>query len=304
MRATARRMVTGAFKLSVVFAIGTLVSAPAAGRSGSVLASSDFQLTGELTQGGFAIGRLPAGASDLRLDGSPILVAPDGRFLIGFGRDAPPSAMLEARSAAGGRLRQRFAVTQRVFPAEKVAGLKKFDQQPMSRAAVARRQVELANIRMARIMSGPALHWTEPLIWPVSGRLSGHYGSQRLLNGAPIGTHFGVDIAAPAGTPVVAPAAGRVKLAASGYSLEGGIVILDHGFGLMSTFLHLSRVDVKPGTHVASGMRIGAVGSTGRSTGPHLHWAMHWGRTHIDPALFVGPIDTAAHRAATTKRPS
>jgi len=256
---------------------------------------SVFGLAGPMVQGGHAIGRLPAGAHQLTFAGRPVGVAPDGRFIIGFGRDAPAIGLLEARGAGGQVLRETVRIGRRAFAAEEVPALRPFaTTRPPSDEAAARRRVELANIRVARLASGPMTHWAEAFRWPAVGRISGTYGSQRLVNGRPINTHYGVDVAAPVGTPVVAPAGGRVKLAAADFSLEGGIVILDHGHGLMSSFLHLSRIDVKTGRHVAAGDAIGAIGNTGRSTGPHLHWAMHWGRTRIDPALFVPPMMTAA----------
>ena len=121
----------------------------------------------------------------------------------------------------------------------------------------------------------------------MTGRISGVFGSQRILNGEPKRPHSGVDVAVPAGTPVLAPAAGIVTLAENGMYFEGGLVLLDHGHWLESAFLHMSRVDVQPGQRVEKGDIIGAVGATGRATGPHLHWSMKWVGRLVDPQLTV-----------------
>jgi murein DD-endopeptidase MepM/ murein hydrolase activator NlpD len=152
------------------------------------------------------------------------------------------------------------------------------------------RSAELAKINAARASSVAVQHWSERFIWPAQGRISGVYGSQRILGGVPRSPHSGVDVAAPRGTQVVAPAGGMVALAEPGFSLEGNLIILDHGYGLFSSFLHLSRIDVKPGDRVVQGQPIGAIGTTGRSTGPHLHWAMTWNGVKVDPQLMVGPM--------------
>jgi len=126
--------------------------------------------------------------------------------------------------------------------------------------------------------------------WPVTGRISGVYGSQRIYNGTPGTPHYGVDVARPAGTPVTAPAAGRVTLAEPDLFYSGGTVILDHGYGLSSSFLHLSEVSVSVGDQLAPGDLIGAIGATGRATGPHLDWRMSWFNQRIDPQLLVPPM--------------
>ena len=151
----------------------------------------------------------------------------------------------------------------------------------------ARRPAELAKLKAARAGVTAADGWSQPFTWPASGRVSGVYGSQRILGGVAAAPHAGVDLAVPAGTPVVAPAAGIVRLAEGPFTLEGNVVLLDHGYGLISAFLHLSRIDVAAGQYLRQGERIGLSGATGRATGPHLHWGMTWGPVRIDPALLV-----------------
>jgi murein DD-endopeptidase MepM/ murein hydrolase activator NlpD len=126
--------------------------------------------------------------------------------------------------------------------------------------------------------------------WPVRGRISGVYGSQRFYNGTPGSPHYGVDIAVPTGTPVHAPAAGRVTLAEPDLFYSGGTVILDHGYGLSSSFLHMSEVSVAVGDTLDAGDLIGAVGATGRATGAHLDWRMSWRDRRVDPQRLVPPM--------------
>ena len=154
-----------------------------------------------------------------------------------------------------------------------------------------RRPGELAQIEAARAIESPVEGWRQRLVWPVTGRISGLFGAQRIYRGEPGSYHSGVDVARPSGTPVVAPADGVVVLAAaSPFTLEGNLLIIDHGMGLNSAFLHLSRIDVPVGTRVRQGQTVGAIGATGRASGPHLHWAMKWRDARIDPLLIAGPM--------------
>jgi murein DD-endopeptidase MepM/ murein hydrolase activator NlpD len=119
-------------------------------------------------------------------------------------------------------------------------------------------------------------------------RRSSRFGGQRILNGEAKRPHYGVDLAAPVGTPVVAPAAGVVSFAETGLHYEGGLILIDHGQGLITAYLHLSRVAVTAGQSVTQGQLIGAVGKEGRATGPHLCWRMRWRDQNLDPSLMVG----------------
>ena len=159
-----------------------------------------------------------------------------------------------------------------------------------SAAFMERRRPELSAIWDARQQETGSQGWQQNFIWPVEGRISGRFGRQRIYRGEPGSYHSGLDIAPGAGVPFVAPADGVVVLARSGFSLEGGLIIIDHGMGLNSAFLHASRIVVEEGQRVSQGDHIGNVGSTGRATGPHLHWSLKWKDARLDPLLFVGPM--------------
>lgn len=253
--------------------------------------SFDFQ--GAIVQGGLAIGRAPENTVEVTLDGKPTRMDAQRRFLVGFGRDASGTALVEARLDDGTRVRQALRVMPREWQIENIPSLRQRGEPDPEYEKL--RKEELARIRAARAASSDRPGWTESFVWPATGRISGVYGSQRILGGVPRNPHAGVDVAAPTGTPVLAPASGIVVLASPPkFSLEGNLLIVDHGNSLFSSFLHLSRIDVKTGDFVAKGQRVGAIGATGRATGPHLHWAMSWGDVRVDPQLLVPPMRMAA----------
>ena len=144
-------------------------------------------------------------------------------------------------------------------------------------------------VREARSFKTDDLAWLSGFIRPAEGRFSGFYGSQRILNGKPRSPHYGLDIAGPTGTPIIAPASGVVRLAVPDFLLEGGIVIIDHGFGVTSTLFHMNSVDVKKGQAVRQGEQIGTIGQTGRASGPHVDWRVNWGNVRLDPILLIKP---------------
>jgi murein DD-endopeptidase MepM/ murein hydrolase activator NlpD len=224
------------------------------------------------------------------LDGKPVRITADGRYLIGFGRDAPPAARIEWRSAAGEAQSRAITVAPRPW---RIQSLPTLPPRPVPDAEFeARRPAELARIGAARaqsLSSDAGTGWQERFTRPAVGPVTGVFGSQRILAGTPAAPHAGLDIGAKTGSPVTAPAAGVVRLAEGPFTLEGNLVMIDHGMGLVSAFLHLSRIDVKPGDVVQQGQRIGLVGGTGRATGPHLHWGLTWTDVRVDPAPLIAP---------------
>ena len=254
-------------------------------------APPDFGLAGALTQGGWAHGLAPAGASALSLSGKPVMIARDGRFFIAFDRDSPPILQLTAQLSNGRSVSRSIAVAPRAWQLERIP-LGPRPGTPPSEEYARRRSGELALINAARSVDHPVDGWRQRFIWPVFGRLSGKFGSQRIYNGTPGSYHSGLDIATGAsGTPFVAPADGVVTLAAqSPFSLEGKLLMIDHGLGLNSAFLHCSAHAVRAGDVVRQGQFIANIGKTGRATGPHLHWSIKWRDFRLDPLLFVGSM--------------
>ena len=250
---------------------------------------SDFSLAGEPVQGGLVTGTAPSGVTALTLDGKAIPFAPDGRFILGFDRDQPAQALLVARFGDGRVFQRTIQVRPRSWAIEHVD----VAQRPTSSTAefLRIREGELARIGAARARSSTSEGWRQRFLWPARGRISGVFGSQRVYRGEPGAYHSGVDVAAGAGATVVAPADGVVVLAGPpAFSLEGNLVIIDHGMGLNSAFLHLASSSVSEGQVVRQGQPIGTVGATGRATGPHLHWGMKWGSARIDPQQLAGPM--------------
>jgi hypothetical protein len=249
-----------------------------------------FSYSGSMIQGGLVIGIAPAGTSLLTFDGAAVPVAPDGRFLIAFDRDAGPTATLVATLEDGRTLRDTLTVAPRAWDISRLDTLPKF---PVPQPEFEKlRPAELAQINAARHIQVVSDGWRQPFMWPVLGRISTLFGSQRIYKNGEAGSyHSGIDIARPTGTVALAPADGVVILAADHpFTLEGNLLMIDHGMGLNSAFLHLSKIMVHVGERVQRGQPVGLVGMTGRATGPHLHWSMKWRDSRIDPLLVAGPM--------------
>ena len=249
-----------------------------------------FGYSGSRIQGGTVIGIAPSGTSLLTLDGVAVPVTADGRFLIAFDRDAGPAATLVATLEDGRQVRDTLAVAPRAWNISRLGTLPKY---PVPEAEFTRlRPAELAQIAAARRTQVQSNGWRQAFLWPSTGRISTLFGSQRIYKNGEAGSyHSGIDIARATGTPVLAPADGVVILAADHpFTLEGNLLMIDHGMGLSSAFLHLSRIDVQVGARVTRGQVVGAVGRSGRATGPHLHWGMKWREARIDPLLVAGPM--------------
>ncbi len=241
---------------------------------------------GHFTQGGFVICRTQPGA-EVMVDTAAVGRADAlGYVTIGFDRDAKPTARIEVREA-GGRLRVGFdaAIAPRAFRVQTVTGLPQQTVTPRGAALLARIERESALKAKAFASRAVATGFREPWAWPVDGIVSSPWGAQRVLNGEAATPHYGIDIAAPAGAPIRAPASGIVALAEPDLHFEGGLVMVDHGQGLVSLYLHMSRVSVKAGDLVVQGQTLGEVGQTGRATGPHLCWRLKWRDRNLDPSL-------------------
>lgn len=248
------------------------------------------QFNGALQQGGFIWGKVAPGSA-VSLDGEKLDVLADGTTFAGFGRDAAATAALRVEGAQP--CSETLQVVAREYKIQKVEGVPQETVTP-PQGQLERIRREGAQVKTARAgrLERPELLATvlDGFQWPAQGPISGVYGSQRYYNGEPRRPHFGVDVAGPEGAPVYAPAAGVVTLAEPDLFFSGGTVILDHGFQVSSTFLHMSKVLVKVGDELQPGDPLGEIGSTGRATGPHLDWRMNWRNQRLDPQLLAPPM--------------
>ncbi len=239
-------------------------------------------MTGDFEQGGMVIGRTFAGA-DAGLDGKHVSVSADGYFVFGFGRDQGPDATLTI-SYGGEEITEKLSVIQRTYKIQRINNLPSDKVTPPDEAGE-RILADIELIKTARSFDTPETWFLGGFQWPVKGRISGVYGSQRILNGEPRQPHFGVDIARGEGEPIHAPQKGIVRLAERDMYFTGGTTVLDHGQGITTSYLHQSRLDVAVGDVVEAGQVIGLIGKTGRATGPHLCWRMNWFQERLDPQL-------------------
>lgn len=246
------------------------------------------ELEGDFQPGGLLWGRV-APETSLTFNGVNVPVLADGGFVLGLGRDAPATLELEIDDVLGCVI----DIKSRQYRISRVEGVPQRTVTPPEEQ-LARIRAERQRVRSAKARRVQRQDFLEAvkagLAWPVTGRISGVYGSQRFYNGKPGNPHYGVDVARPTGTPVLSPGPGVITLAEPDLFYSGGTVILDHGYGLSSSFLHMSRIDVSVGDEVQTGDPIGAIGATGRATGPHLDWRMSWFNQRIDPQLLVPPM--------------
>ncbi len=273
-------------------------------------------LRGQLVQGGLVIGKTVSGATvTLVIDRKfwwekarkrvrdKLPVAADGLFVFGLGREAPPTAVLKVRLPNGQVISHQLKIRQRRYRVQRIKGVaRKYVTPPKRQKARIKR--EFLMVVEARKRFSDRRDFTRPFKWPVAGRISGVYGNQRFFNGVPRQPHFGLDLAAARGRPVRAPVPGVVILTHHLF-FAGKTVMLDHGRGVTTTYIHLHKILVKPGDVVTQGQIIGQVGSTGRSTGPHLHWGMNWKQIRLDPAQMmhhtVGAVRSKRRRSRSQR---
>ncbi len=245
----------------------------------------DVTIGGKLEQGGLVIGTAPPG-STITFGERTVPTAADGAFLVGLGRDAEASAPLKIVAPNGETEIRTLQISKRDWRIDRVNGVPQNLVTPDPDTA-ARIAEDSKLLRAARAVLEEKPFYRTGLIRPADGRISGVYGSQRILNGTPGSIHGGLDIANLTGTPIKAAADGVVTLANPGLVLSGGTVLINHGYGLQTSYIHMSRLDVTPGQHVKQGDVIGAIGATGRVTGPHLHFSVLWFDTGLDPETIL-----------------
>jgi len=271
--------------------VGTLALLAFAG-AGASQAQVPLTLDGTLTQGALVIGRSVAGAK-ATLDGKPIAVDAAGAFALGFTHDAKREWTLVVTAPDGKSVTRALAIAPRQYKVQRVDGVdQKYVEPPPE--VMKRLEAEYHLVRKARAAASAEPFWKSGFIWPAAGRISGVYGSYRVINGKPLRPHFGLDVAAPTGTPIHAAAAGTVTLAHDDLYFSGRTVIVDHGLGVSTVYIHMKELKVATGDRVTQGQVIGTIGTTGRSTGPHLHWGLNLGQDYLDPATIVGPMPGTA----------
>jgi len=246
------------------------------------------ELSGEWRQGGVVFGTAAPG-STASFNGRALRVSPDGRFVIGLDRDQPPRALLVVARPGVATFRREFEVAAREYDIQRLDGLPpaQVNPPPAAQARIAR---DYRQVRAARARDTAREDFARGFVWPIVGRISGVFGSQRILNGQPRQPHYGVDVAVPVGTPVRAPASGVVSLAVPDMYYTGGTLMIDHGHGLTSTLMHLDKVLTKEGDEVKQGQVVAESGMTGRATGPHLDWRVSWFDARVDAQLLAGPM--------------
>lgn len=250
--------------------------------------SPPLLLKGKFEQGALIFGQTRPGVA-VELDGRAVTVTPGGRFVFGLDRDAPEEATLRLVAPDGAPSTLRYSVARRQYAIQRLDGLppKQVNPDPEMDARIA---AETAKNRAARARNSDLDFVFEPFIWPAKGPITGVFGSQRILNGEPKQPHYGVDVAGPVGAPVVAPADGIVSLVHPDMFFSGGTLYLDHGRGVSSAFLHLSKILVKEGQRVKQGEKIALIGKTGRVTGAHLDWRVNWFEARVDATQLVPEI--------------
>jgi murein DD-endopeptidase MepM/ murein hydrolase activator NlpD len=244
-------------------------------------------LSGHAIEGGLIIARTDP-SNQVTLADDAVRVAKNGVFVIGFHRDSDTPETLAITTPEGNTIKTMLSPEQRDYMIQRIDGLKSAMVTPPA-AVLARIKGDGEAVRAARKIDTPLGDFWHGFDWPAHGRISGVYGSQRILNGQPRQPHYGIDIAGPLGTPVHAPANGRITLVKELY-FSGWTIVMAHGLGVNSSFLHLEKTMVKPGAFVKRGAVIGTIGATGRATGPHLDWRIDWKGRRIDPGLLVGPM--------------
>lgn len=213
----------------------------------------------------------------------------NGDLVLGFDRDAPSTEVAKVWLPDGSHLEHTFEIEKRSFEISRIDGLPPSQVDQFSEAQLAEIEASSARKRAGDASRAPIAAFRDRFVWPVEGRKTSSFGAQRVLNGVEKRPHYGVDLAAPRGAAIRAPAAGIVSLADDDLYFEGAMIVIDHGQGFLSKYLHVSRIDVAPGQRVERGEIIGAVGSRGRSTGPHLCWRLKWRDRNLDPEMWLAP---------------
>lgn len=243
------------------------------------------QLTEQFFQGALIVGKTSP-TNKVSLNGKAIKVSSTGDYALGFSRDEKNNSELVIISPNGATEKRILKPLKREYNIQKVEGIAKKIMNPNKKANI-RAGEDNKKISAARKVDSDLTAFAQGFIAPIEGTITGVYGSQRYYNGVPKRPHYGLDYAGKKGDPVKAPADGTVLMYVPDMFYSGGTMIIDHGHGVSSTFLHLSNSYVKVGDKVTKGQLVAAVGSSGRATGPHLDWRINWFNMRLDPALVL-----------------
>lgn len=255
---------------------------------GPGVAAGDVRLHGEWRQGSVLVGQVEPGTR-VWFRGVELKLTPQGDFVFGLDRDEEAEVWFKVQKPGSEPVSERHVVAKRDYEIQKIDGLAQDKVEP-PKWALPRIAEDARRLKAARSQNLDQTGFAQAFIWPVTGRISGIFGSQRILNGTPKSPHAGVDVAVPTGTELRAPADGVVTLAVPDMYYTGGTLIIDHGHGLSSLMIHLSKLVAQEGQPVKQGEVVGLAGMTGRATGPHLHWAMSWLGARVDPQTLAPPM--------------
>ena len=274
--------------MPMMFACLTLIFAPIAFLKAETMSQAPLTMVGDFRPGGLLFGHITTEQA-VYYRGEQVLVNPRGQFVIGLDRDHEGDLMLNIVQQDGSKVMHKFVIQPREYHIQSIKGVAKKYVSPDPQQ-LARTRSESARVRTARQQLSFEDAFFDGFIWPAKGPITGVYGSQRIFNGEPRRPHYGLDIAGPIGAEVIAPAAGIVRLAEDLF-FSGMTMVIDHGHGLSSSFLHLSEMIVAAGESVEQGQLIARIGDTGRVTGPHLDWRMNWQlgavSVRVDPQQLV-----------------
>ncbi len=244
--------------------------------------AEDFpKIFGCFCEGGVITGKVKNSQDSIKINGIETDIYDDGNFIFAFGRKFNDNLEISINGK-----KKKFNVEKKKYKIERISGLSRNKVEPNEEALKKIKTDQLKIKKSKKTGYRKRLFETQFMI-PVKGRISGVYGSQRILNSKPRSPHKGIDIAASIGTTILAPSSGIIKLSEEDMFFTGKTVILDHGLGLISILAHLDKISVKVGEKVSKGDRVGTVGMTGRATGPHLHWGVYLNDISVDPMALL-----------------
>ena len=243
-----------------------------------------IEFKGKFLQGHFIVG-ITEPEAKIIIDKKEIKVSNDGYFVFGIDRDRKFDIII-TKKIDGKKEIVTKKVLKRKYNIQRIDGLEESKVTPPE-SVYKRIKEENNKIGKARAINSDLPFFKNQFIMPVKGIISGVYGSQRILNGKPKWPHYGIDIAAKKGTKIKSSATGVVTMAEPDLYYTGGTIIMDHGHGISTIYSHLETLNVKVGDEILQGDIIGTVGSTGRSTGPHLDFRINWFQTRLDPMSVI-----------------